>query len=94
MSAQLAPLAGDGDGFGQGAQGLVDEAGEQVDDGVFVAEPGAAALGEGGQRVIEDGEGVLAGAWRDGGLAHAPGSCSLAAAGRRPPARARVARSR
>ena len=52
-----------GHGLGQGAFGLGDEAGDEVDRGDLVAEPGAAALGQGGQGVVEDDVGVVVGAW-------------------------------
>jgi hypothetical protein len=46
---------------------LLDEAGDQRDDGQIVSEPDAAAIGEGSDGVVDEVECVLAGAWIRGG---------------------------
>jgi hypothetical protein len=48
------------DQFGQAALGLVDEAGDQGDGSQVVAEPGAGALGERGERGVDQVVGVVA----------------------------------
>jgi len=70
---QLWPLAGIVDELGEAALGLVDEAGDQGDGGEVIAEPGAAALSERGQGVVDEIEGVVAAvrSWAGG---HAQGA--------------------
>lgn len=55
--------AGVVDQLGQPALGLLDEAGDQGDVTQIVSEPDAAAIGESGDGVVDEVEGVLAGAW-------------------------------
>jgi len=70
MSCRLAPvLAGGVDSVGQPLHGLVDQAGEQVDQHGLIADPQAAAFGQGGDGVVDDVVAVLIDAGR-GKAAH------------------------
>jgi hypothetical protein len=74
-----AVVAGAQHGFGQAALGLIDQAGEQVDEHGVVTEPEPAPFGERGQGVVDEVEGVVVAAW--GGRVDGHGCWSWAVVG-------------